>query len=115
MLRNVNSGAFQAYNIAFNSLTGSASLGAVRLDWHLGGLSATELNLSARAGNGRFCGGNGAGESLNATLLSTETSRQMLLTTPQHARSGQASNELREEKATPRCPLRVISRHANRR
>jgi hypothetical protein len=41
VLRNVNTGAFQAYNIAFNSLTGSASLGAVGLDWQLGGLGAT--------------------------------------------------------------------------
>ena len=37
VLRNVNTGAFQAYNIAFNSLIGSASLGALGLDWQLGG------------------------------------------------------------------------------
>jgi hypothetical protein len=40
-LRNVNTGAFQVYNIANNQLTGSASLGAVGLDWQLGGFAPT--------------------------------------------------------------------------
>ena len=41
VLRNVNTGAFQVYNIANNQLTGSASLGAVGLDWQLGGFAPT--------------------------------------------------------------------------
>jgi hypothetical protein len=98
VLRNVNTGAFQAYNIAFNSLAGSASLGAVGLDWQLGGLAAdpptgsmgnshdqpasNEQLVQAMAG---FGGGSGAGESLNAAPLSTDTSQQTFLTPPQHA------------------------------
>jgi hypothetical protein len=35
VLRNVNTGAFQVYNIADNQLTGSAPLGTVGLDWQL--------------------------------------------------------------------------------
>jgi hypothetical protein len=37
---NVNTGAFQVYNIANNQITGSASLGRVGLDWELGGFAA---------------------------------------------------------------------------
>jgi hypothetical protein len=56
VLRDVNTGAFQSYNIACNSLTGSPSLGAVGLDWQLGGLGATgelrrSLQLSTRPDN----------------------------------------------------------------
>ena len=40
MLRNVNSGAFEVYDIANNQLIGAASLGAVGLDWQLDGFAA---------------------------------------------------------------------------
>jgi hypothetical protein len=40
VLRNVNTGALQVYNIAGNTLVGSASLGAAGLDWQLGGFAA---------------------------------------------------------------------------
>ncbi len=33
VLRNVNTGAFEVYDIANNQLTGAASLGQVGLDW----------------------------------------------------------------------------------
>jgi hypothetical protein len=39
-LRNVNTGAFEVYDIAGNALVGAASLGAVGLDWQLGGFAA---------------------------------------------------------------------------
>ena len=39
-MRNVNSGAFQVYNIANNQVTGSAPLGAVGSNWQLGGFAA---------------------------------------------------------------------------
>ena len=94
MLRNVNTGAFEVYDIANNQLTGAASLGSVGLDWRLGGFAAnppggamgssdnsTARLVQAMAG---FGGGGGAGESLNATALSADTSQQSLLTTPQH-------------------------------
>jgi len=74
---------------------GAASLGSVGLDWQLGGFAAdpptgsagnsdssTSQLVQAMAG---FGGGSGAGESLNTTPLSAETSQQPLLTTPQHA------------------------------
>jgi hypothetical protein len=95
VLRNVNTGAFEVYNIAGNTLVGAAPLGAVGLDWQLGGLAvnppsgamgaadnSTSQLVQAMAG---FGGGSGAGESLNTTPLSAETSQQPLLTTPQQA------------------------------
>jgi hypothetical protein len=39
VLRNVNSGAFEVYDIAGNTLVGAASLGTVGLDWQLGGFA----------------------------------------------------------------------------
>jgi hypothetical protein len=36
VLRNVNTGAFEVYDIAGNTLVGAASLGAVGLDCRLG-------------------------------------------------------------------------------
>jgi hypothetical protein len=95
VLRNVSSGAFEVYDIAGNTLVGAASLGAVGLDWQLGGFAvdppagamgssdnSTGQLVQAMAG---FGGGSGAGESLNTAPLSTETSQQPSLTTPQHA------------------------------
>jgi hypothetical protein len=94
VLRNVNTGAFQVYNIANNQITGTASLGAVGLDWQLGGFAAdpptgamgssdsSSQLVQAMAG---FGGGSGAAESLNTVALGADTSQQMLLTTPQHA------------------------------
>jgi hypothetical protein len=97
VLRNVNTGAFQAYNIANNQLTGSASLGAVGLEWQLGGLAAdpptgsmggadnsqgsTAQLVQAMAG---FGGSSAPADSLSTVPLGAETSQQPLLTTPQH-------------------------------
>ena len=39
VLRNVNTGAFEVYDIAGNTLVGAASLGQVGLDWQLGGFA----------------------------------------------------------------------------
>src|SRR4029077_15026656 len=91
VLRNVNTGAFQVYNITNNQITGSASLGTVGLDWELGGFTvdpptgsmgssdSTSQLAQAMAG----FGGGGAAESLNTVPLSADTSQQALLTTPQ--------------------------------
>jgi hypothetical protein len=38
-LRNVNTGAFEVYDIANNMITSATSLGAVGLDWQLGGFA----------------------------------------------------------------------------
>jgi hypothetical protein len=93
VLRNVNTGAFQVYNVANNQLVGSASLGQVGLDWQLGGFAAAGTSSQPAATVGSTAqlvqamagfGGSGAGIS-NTAPLGTEASQQPLLTTPQHA------------------------------
>jgi hypothetical protein len=83
------------YDIAGNTLVGAASLGAVGLDWQLGGFAADPPTASMGSSDGStsqlvqamagFGGGNGTDESLNTAPLTAETSQQPLLTTPQHA------------------------------
>src|SRR5262249_3801334 len=95
VLRNVNSGEFEVYNIANNQITEAALLGTVGMDWQLGGFAAdpptgsmsnsdssTSQLVQAMAG---FGGGSCTGESLNTAALGADTSQQPLLTTPQHA------------------------------
>jgi hypothetical protein len=94
VLRNVNTGAFQVYNIAGNTLVGSASLGAAGLDWQLGGFAAysstgamgssdnsTAQLVQAMAG----FGGSGAADGSNAGFVNADPSQQPFLTMPQHA------------------------------
>src|SRR5262249_57411114 len=89
VLRNVNTGAFEAYDIVGNTLVGFASLGGVGLDWRLGGFAADPPTdnsgdvgqlVQAMAG---FGGGSGASDSLSTGPLGADTSQQPLLTTPQ--------------------------------
>jgi hypothetical protein len=94
VLRNVNTGAFEVYDIASNQITGAALLGQVGLEWQLGGFAAdpptasmgssgsTSQLVQAMAG---FGGGSGAADSLNTAALGADTSQQSLLTAPQHA------------------------------
>ena len=93
VLRNVSTGQFQVYNIANNQLTGSASLGAVGLDWQLGGFAGVSSSSSgafAGASDDQLVqamagfGGGGAGDGLNAGL-NADTSQQPLIMTPQYA------------------------------
>ena len=91
MLRNVNTGAFEVYNIANNQLIGAAPLGTVGLNWQLGGFAAdpptgsmgssgsTSQLVQAMAG---FGGGSGAADGLNAAPLGADISQQQFLTTP---------------------------------
>jgi hypothetical protein len=94
VLRNANTGAFQVYDIAFNSLIGSASLGSVGLDWQVGGIAVDPPELGGSMGDSGqvaqlvqamagFSGG-GAADSLNSAPLGADASQQQLLTTPQH-------------------------------
>jgi hypothetical protein len=94
VLRNVNTGAFEVYDIANNQITGAASLGAVGLDWRLGGFAAdpptASMGNSSQAAQlvqamAGFGGSSGSAESLNTGALGADTSQQTLLTTPQHA------------------------------
>ena len=98
MLRHVNTGAFEVYDIAGNALTGAAPLGQVGLDWQLGGFapisptgspgstdapdSSNAQLVQAIAG---FGGGSGAADGLNAGGVDADATQQPLLTTPQHA------------------------------
>ena len=93
LLRNANTGGLEVYDIANNQLTGAASLGAVGLDWSLGGFavdpptgsmgdsSQSAQLVQAMAG---FGGGSGAAHGSSAVALGSDTSQQPLLTTPQH-------------------------------
>jgi hypothetical protein len=92
VLRNVNTGAFEVYDIAGNTIVGAASLGAVGLDWQLGGFAVDPPSGSAGDSSqvgqlvhamAGFGGGSGAGDGLNASLVSADTSQQAFLTTPQ--------------------------------
>jgi hypothetical protein len=95
VLRNANTGAFEVYDIAGNTLVGAASLGAVGLDWQLGGFAADPPSASMGSSDGStsqlvqamagFDGGSGAANGLNTVAPSADTSQQPLLTTPQHA------------------------------
>jgi hypothetical protein len=96
-LRNVNTGAFEVYDIANNTITAAASLGAVGLDWQLGGFAVDPPTASsasmgdssqiaqlvqAMAG---FGGSSGAADGLNTAAVAADPSEQSLLTTPQPA------------------------------
>jgi hypothetical protein len=97
VLRNVNTGAFEVYDIANNQITSAASLGQVGLDWQVGGFAANAPTASSAAMGGAsqvaqlvqamagFSGGSGAAESMNLAALGADTSQQPLLTVPQHA------------------------------
>ncbi len=91
VLRNVNTGQFEVYDIANNQLTGAALLGTVGLDWQLGGFAVDPPTASmgdssqaqlvqAMAG---FDDGSSATDSLD-TSLGADTSQQSFLTAPQH-------------------------------
>ena len=94
VLRNVNSGAFQVYDIANNQITGTASLGQVGLEWQLGGFApdASTASMSSSGSTSQlvqaiasFGGSSGGADSLNTVPIVADTSQQTLLTTPQHA------------------------------
>ena len=85
VLRNKNTGAFEVYDIAGNTLVGAASLGAVGLDWQLGGFAIDPPSNESSAGQlvqamAGF-GGDTADDS-DSVFLGADTSLQPLLTTP---------------------------------
>jgi hypothetical protein len=87
VLRNVNSGAFEVYDIAGNTLVGAASLGAVGLDWQLGGFAVDPPTNDASAGQlvqamAGFGGGSGGADSLSTVPLGADTAQQQFLTMP---------------------------------
>ena len=95
MLRNVNNGAFEVYNIANNQITAAGPLGQVGLDWQLGGFAADPPSASpAATGDSNQpsqlvqamagFGSGGASESLNTAALGADTSPAFLMAS-QHA------------------------------
>jgi hypothetical protein len=88
VLRNVNTGAFEVYDIANNQITGATLLGTVGLEWQLGGFAAdpptgsTSQLVQAMAS---FGGGGSVADTSNAVPLGSDISQQSLLTIPQHA------------------------------
>ena len=94
VLRNVNTGQFEVYDIAGNTLLGAASLGTVGLDWQLGGFAAdppSSPGAFADVSNDQLVqamagfGGGGTGDGSNGSVVDADASQQTLLTTPQHA------------------------------
>jgi hypothetical protein len=96
VLRNVNSGAFEVYNIINDQLVSAASLGQVGLDWQLGGFAAdpptassifTQMSsdqlVQAMAGFGGDS--DGAVGSFDAVGLGSDPSQQPLIIPPPHA------------------------------
>jgi hypothetical protein len=92
--RNTSTGAFEVYDIANNQLTTAAPLGAVGLDWQVGGIAidpptgsaasmddSSQVNQLAQAMAG--FGGGGAADSLNSAVLGDDASQPSLLT-PSH-------------------------------
>ena len=93
-MRNINTGAFEVYDIANNQIMGAASLGQVGLDWQLGGFAADppggSMGQSGQVGQlvqtmAGFDGGARAGDSLDAAPFGADMSQQTLVTTAQHA------------------------------
>jgi hypothetical protein len=95
VMRNINTGALQVYNIQGDTLTGSAALtppasnpiaatstvGGMAIDLSSPASGSTSQLVQAMAG---FDGGSGAAAGLNAAPLGADTSQQSFLTTPQH-------------------------------
>ena len=93
ILRNVNSGEFEVYDIVNNQITTANSMGAVGLDFQLGGFAVDPpTGSSASMGDSSDVaelvqamagfGGDAADDS-NSVFLGDDTSQQPLLTTPQ--------------------------------
>ena len=101
VLRNVNTGAFEVYDIAGNALVGAANLGAVGLDWQLNGFAVDPPTSSMGGSDDQpasnaqlvqamagFGGGSGAADGVSTAGFGADTahtSQQPLLTTTQHA------------------------------
>ena len=91
ILRNANTGQFEVYDIVNNQITTANSLGAVGLNFQVGGFAAdpaaastgnaasTSQLMQAMAG---FGGGSGAGDGLNTAPLGADASQQTFLTQP---------------------------------
>src|SRR5262249_62019753 len=94
VLRNVNNGAFEVYDIANNQLAGAALLGQVGLEWQLGGFAVDPPTGSTGASSQvshlvqAMAGfGGGGADTSNVSPLGGGTTQQTFLTPP-HAWGG---------------------------
>jgi hypothetical protein len=81
----VNTGQFEVYNIANNTITGAALLGQVGLDWQLGGFAVDPPTDDPSVGQlvQAMAGFSGdAADDSDSVFLGDDTSQQTLLTTP---------------------------------
>ena len=97
ILRNANTGQFEVYDIVNNQITTANSLGAVGLDFQVGGFAVDPPTASSASMGGSsqvgqlvqamagFDGGNGGAEIMNTAALTADTSQQTFLTPPQQA------------------------------
>jgi hypothetical protein len=92
-LRNVNTGQFEVYDIAGNTLVGAASLGTVGLDWQLGGLAVDPPVAAGGAIDGSDDSnaqlvqsmasfGSSAGGQFNSVFPADDLLQQTFMTTP---------------------------------
>jgi hypothetical protein len=91
VLRNINTGAFEVYNITNNQITGAALLGTVGLDWSIGSFAVdpptvsgtfTDISDAQLVQAMASFGSGGAADGLNTSLINADTSQQSLLTAP---------------------------------
>jgi hypothetical protein len=93
VLRNVNTGALEVYTIAGNTIAATASLGAIGLDWSVGGFAADRPSGSGANSDGStsqlvqaMAGfGGGASDISSASAFAADASQQQFLASPQHA------------------------------
>ena len=99
VLRNVNSGAFEVYDIANNQLTTAASMGTVGTDWQVDGIAADPPTSGASAapasafgptaelvqGMASMSAGSSSVSTLAGSTIRGEIISPTLLTTSQHA------------------------------
>jgi hypothetical protein len=88
VLRNVNTGEFEVYDIVNNQITTANSLGSVGLDWSVGGFAADPPTGNSGDVNSckRWLVLSGMQPMIPiASSLGDDTPQQTLLTTPQHA------------------------------
>jgi hypothetical protein len=95
VLRNITSGAFQAYDIANNQITATGSLGGVGSDWQVVGIAANapapamgasdSSNAQLVQAMAGFVGGGSANSMTTGADPSQQQQQQQFLATPQHA------------------------------
>jgi hypothetical protein len=99
VLRNVNSGQFEVYDVAHDRITGASLLGAVGLDWAADVVASNPAAFAGAAGGGGGGGpvadaattqltqamagfGADSGTASLSTAVQAEPQQQTLLTTP---------------------------------